>query len=47
MVEEREARIQLLRAKIEESIERGGSYSDNDIGTAIDARMEHLAQEEP
>jgi antitoxin ParD1/3/4 len=35
LVEEREAKLKALRKHIGNAIERGGSYSDNDIAEAL------------
>lgn len=40
LVEEREAKLNALRETINASIERGGEYSDEDVGAAIKARLD-------
>lgn len=42
LVEEREAKRQWLREKIERSIERGGSHTDEEVAEAIEARLRQL-----
>ena len=37
LVEEREAKLKALREHIDAAIERGGSYSDDDISKALTA----------
>jgi hypothetical protein len=43
--EEREAKLQALRATLDASIARGGSHDDEEIGAALDAKAEALAKE--
>ena len=45
LVEEREAKLKALRNTINQSIERGGSYTDDEVGAAVDAKAEELARE--
>lgn len=40
LVEEREAKLSALRDTLNASIERGGEYSDEDVGAAIVARLD-------
>ncbi len=35
LVEEREAKLQALRETIDQSIDRGGSHNDEDVGKAV------------
>jgi antitoxin ParD1/3/4 len=39
LVEERETKLAALRQTIEASIERGGSYTDDEVAEAIEARL--------
>lgn len=38
--EEREAKLAALRETINRSIERGGSYTDEEVAASIDARLD-------
>src|SRR3546814_19277201 len=42
LVEEREARLCALRATLDASIAEGGSYSDAEVGDALDAKAAEL-----
>ncbi len=42
LVEEREAKLESLRATLEASIARGGAHSDDEIGAYLDAAMTEL-----
>lgn len=39
LVEEREAKLAALRETIDAAIERGGSYTDDQVRAAIEARL--------
>jgi antitoxin ParD1/3/4 len=39
LVEEREAKLAALRQTLEASIEQGGSYTDEEVAAAIEARL--------
>ncbi len=39
LVEEREAKLAALRETINASIERGGSFTDDEVADAIEARL--------
>lgn len=43
LVEEREARLIVLRETLNTSIERGGSHSADDVRTAIKARLDQIS----
>lgn len=45
LVEEREARLRALRNTLNESIAEGGSFSDDDLAAALDAKAAALAKE--
>ena len=45
LVEEREAKLQALRATLDASIAEGGAYSDDEIREAINAKAAALADE--
>ena len=45
LVEEREAKLADLRRTIQDSIARGGDFSDEDLDAALDAAEERLKQE--
>jgi antitoxin ParD1/3/4 len=45
LVEEREAKLQALRATLDASIAEGGAYSDDEVEEAIAARAAALADE--
>lgn len=47
LVEEREAKLSALRETIQASIERGGEYSDDDVGAAIRRRLDAWEQSKP
>jgi len=40
LVKEREAKLQALRKTINESIARGGSFTSEEVMTAVDARLD-------
>ena len=42
LVEEREAKLLALRQTLNESISRGGSHTDDEVGDAIRARLNQL-----
>ena len=44
LVEEREAKLIALRETLEASIKRGGSFGDEDIAKALDAKAALLAK---
>jgi antitoxin ParD1/3/4 len=44
LVEEREARLPALRDTLNASIEEGGHGTDDDLGTALDAKAAELAK---
>jgi len=44
LVEEREAKLQALRAMLDASIARGGQNTDDDLARALDAKDTELAQ---
>lgn len=45
LMEERDAKLQALRATLDASIRDGGAHSDGDITTALDEEEALLAQE--
>jgi antitoxin ParD1/3/4 len=45
LVEEREAKLQALRATLDASIAEGGAYSDDEVEEAIAAKAAALADE--
>jgi antitoxin ParD1/3/4 len=45
LVEEREAKLQALRAMLDASIAAGGEASDAEIDTALEAKAAQLAKE--
>ncbi len=45
LVEEREQKREWLRAKLQKAIDDGGSYTDEEIGAALDAEAERLRAE--
>ena len=45
LVEEREAKLQMLRETLDASIAEGGSHSSEDVGTALDAVAEELVRQ--
>jgi antitoxin ParD1/3/4 len=45
LVEEREARLRALRNTLNASIAEGGSFSDDDVAAALDAKAAALAKE--
>jgi len=45
LVEEREAKLQALRDTIDASIAEGGSFTDEEVGEAIDERAAELARQ--
>jgi len=45
LVEEREAKLLALRDTIHASIAEGGSYTDEDVGIALEAKAAELAKE--
>lgn len=44
LVEEREAKLQALRDTLNASIERGGAYSDSEVGAHIDLALDGWEQ---
>ena len=44
LVEEREAKLASLRETIEASLARGGSYTDAEVGAAIDLQLQERRQ---
>ena len=42
LVEEREAKLAALRQTINDAIERGGSYTDDEVRDAVNARLAKL-----
>jgi antitoxin ParD1/3/4 len=44
LVEEREAKLQALRETIHASLAEGGSFTDDEVGQAIEAELADLAQ---
>jgi antitoxin ParD1/3/4 len=44
LVEEREARLQALRATLDTSVAGGGHGSDDDLGQALDAKAAELVK---
>lgn len=47
LVEEREAKLNALRETLNASIERGGEYSDENVGAAINARLDAWEKSRP
>jgi antitoxin ParD1/3/4 len=45
LVEEREAKLEALRRTLEASIAEGGARSDDEVGAALAARAQRLAEE--
>jgi antitoxin ParD1/3/4 len=45
LVEEREAKLQALRATLDASIAEGGAHSDDEVAEAIAAKAAALAEE--
>ena len=45
LVEEREAKLAALRDTLNASVERGGEFSDAEVGAHLDAEMSKLATE--
>ena len=45
LVEEREAKLQALRDTLNASIAEGGSFTDEDVGEAIEERAAKLTKE--
>jgi antitoxin ParD1/3/4 len=45
LVEEREARLQALRETLNASIAEKGSFTDDDVAAAIEAKARELAKE--
>ena len=45
LMEERDAKLQALRASLNASIRAGGAYSDDDVSRALDAEEAALAQD--
>jgi antitoxin ParD1/3/4 len=45
LVEEREAKLEALRRTLEESIAEEGVLSDDEVGAALAARAQRLAEE--
>ena len=46
LLEQKEAKLQALRETIHASIAEGGSFTDDEVGKAIDAELAGLAQGE-
>ena len=44
LVEEREAKLQSLRETIEASLAEGGSFTDEQVGQAIEAELADVAE---
>lgn len=42
LVEERQSRLDALRAKLDAAIERGGALTDEDVGARVAATVERL-----
>lgn len=40
LIEEREAKLQVLRVTLDAAVERGGSQSDDDVAAAIRVRLD-------
>ena len=47
LVEEREKRLEALRATIAASIERGGSHTDEEVAAGIGATLDAMEAERP
>lgn len=45
LVEEREAKLQALRDRITRSLAEDGSYSDDEVAAALDAKAAELAKD--
>ena len=44
LVEEREAKLKALRDTLEASIARGGTFSDEELGAALESKAAQLAK---